>query len=78
MPTNYLLGVGVFENWDALLENKTVVLKQISIQAQQLALNIKDGLDDITFAKLVYTFDIRIAVNENAEVGISGKDPIPS
>lgn len=78
VPTDYLLGVGVFENWKVLLENKTMVLRQISIQAQQLAVNIGDGVDDITFAKLVYVFDIHITTNKEGKIGISGKDPIPT
>lgn len=78
VPTDYLLGIGAFENWDMLLENKKTILYQISIQAQQLALNIREGVDDITFAKLVYAFDIRITTNEDGEIGISGKDPIPT
>ena len=40
VPTDYLLGVGVFENWDILLKNKTIVTRRISEQAQQLSLNL--------------------------------------
>lgn len=78
VPTDYLLGVGVFENWDILLKNKTIVTRRISEQAQQLSLNIKDGIDDISFAKLVYAFDIRIVIHEDKTIGISAKDPIPT
>nr|WP_302143328.1 helix-turn-helix transcriptional regulator [uncultured Schaedlerella sp.] len=78
VPTDYLLGVGVFENWDILLKNKTIITHQISKQAQQLSLNIKDGIDDISFAKLVYAFDIHIVIHEDKTIGISAKDPIPT
>lgn len=78
VPTDYLLGVGVFENWDILLKNKTIITHQISKQAQQLSLNIKDGIDDISFAKLVYAFDIHIVMHEDETIGISVKDPIPT
>ncbi len=78
VPTDYLLGIGVFENWDILLKNKTIVINQISQQAQQLAVNIKDGVDDISFAKLVYAFDIHISIQEDGTIGISAKEPIPT
>ena len=78
VPVDYLLRIGVFENWDALLKNKTAIIHQISKQAQQLSLNIQDGLDDISFAKLVYAFDVHIEVHEDGTVGLSAKDPIPT
>ena len=78
VPVDYLLRIGVFENWDVLLKNKTTIIHQISKQAQQLSLNIKEGLDDISFAKLVYAFDVHIEVHEDGTVGLSAKDPIPT
>lgn len=78
VPTDYLLGVGVFENWDVLLKNKTIIMHQISKQAQQLSMNIKDGVDDLSFAKLVYAFDVRIKMHEDGTIGLSATDPIPT
>ena len=40
VPTDYLLGIGVFENWDILLKNKAIAIHQISKQAQLLSMNI--------------------------------------
>lgn len=78
VPTDYILGVGVFENWDALLKNKTIIIHQISKQAQQLLMNIENGVDDISFAKLVYAFDVRINMHEDGTIGLSATDPIPT
>lgn len=78
VPTDYLLGIGVFENWDILLKNKTIAIHHISKQAQILSVNIKDGMDDIAFAKLVYAFDVHINMHEDGTIGLSAKDPIPT
>lgn len=78
VPTDYLLGIGVFENWDILLKNKTIVIYRISKQAQLLSMNIKDEIDDIAFAKLVYAFDVHINTHEDGTIGLSAKDPIPT
>ncbi len=78
VPTDYLLGIGVFENWNILLKNKTIIIYQISKQAQLLSMNIKNGMDDIAFAKLVYAFDVHINIHEDGTIGLSAKDPIPT
>ena len=78
VPTDYLLGIGVFENWDILLKNKAIAIHQISKQAQLLSMNIKDGMDDIAYAKLVYAFDVHINMHEDGTIGLSAKDPIPT
>lgn len=78
IPTDYLLGVGAFKNWDLLLKNKSSVIKHISTQAQQLALALPYGLDDISFAKLVYAFDVNITTYEDGAIGICATNPIPT
>lgn len=78
VPTDYLLGVGIFENWDVLLKNKTFIMHQISKQTQQLSINTEDDVDDILFAKLIYAFDVRINIHEDGTMELSAKDPIPT
>lgn len=78
VPTDYLLGVGIFENWDVLLKNKTIVMHQISKQAQQFSINIDDDINDILFAKLIYAFDVHINIHEDRTIELSAKDPIPT
>ncbi len=78
VPTDYILSAGVFENWELLLKNKMYVLEQISIQARQLSTNIKEGVDDISYVKLVYAFNVHIDIHEDGTMGLSAKDPIPT
>ena len=77
VPTDYLLESGVFSNWDLLLANKMEVLEVISSCSTRISKNLLNGTDDITFAKLVYAFNIQIQ-NRDDGVGISAKDPIPT
>lgn len=77
VPTDYLLESGVFENWNFLLENKEKVLEVIASCTSRISKDLKNGTDDITFAKLVYAFNIQIQRNEN-DIGITAKDPIPT
>lgn len=77
VPTDYLLRVGVFKDWDLLLANKEEIIKQISIATERLSANILYGTDNITFAKLVYAFNVHITPREDGN-GISIIDPIPT
>lgn len=79
VPTDYLLGVGVFKSWDLLLKNKETIVKQISSMAARLSLDILNGIDDISFARMAYAFDIRVKQNDDdGTVGIVATDPIPT
>lgn len=79
IPTDYLLGAGIFSDWDKLLENKNSIIKHISIMASQLSSDILNGLDDISFAKLVYAFNINLHSNEDDNTtGITATSPIPT
>ena len=75
VPTDYLLESGVFSNWDLLLANKMKVLEVISSCSTRISKNLLNGTDDITFAKLVYAFNIQI---RDDGVGISAIDQIPT
>ena len=77
VPTDYLLESGVFENWNLLLENKMKVLEVISSCASRLSKDLQNGTDDITYAKLIYAYNIQIQQREDG-VGITAKDPIPT
>ena len=78
VPTDYILGVGIFEDWDLLLKNKESIISQISIMASRLSSDILNGLDNITFARLAYAFDVHVYKNDDGTVGITAKDPIPT
>lgn len=77
VPTDYLLESGVFENWNLLLANKKKVLDVISSCSARISKDIQNGTDDITFAKLVYAFNIQIQRHADG-IGITAKDPIPT
>lgn len=79
VPTDYILGVGVFKDWELLLENKDAIVKQISVMASRLSLDILNGIDDISFVKLIYAFNVHMKQNEDdGTVGITATDPIPT
>ncbi len=77
VPTDYLLEVGVFKDWDLLLTNKDEIIKYLSIAIKNLSENILYGTDNITFVKLVYAFNVHI-IQRNDGNGISMTDPIPT
>lgn len=77
VPTDYILGVGIFEDWDLLLQNKESIIKQISIMSSRLSSDILNGLDDMTFARLTYAFDVHVYKYDDG-IGITAKTPIPT
>lgn len=78
VPTDYILGVGIFEDWDLLLQNKESIIKQISIMTSRISSDILNDLDDLTFARLTYAFDVHVCKHNDGTIGISAKDPIPT
>ena len=78
VPTDYILGVGIFEDWDLLLQNKESIISKISLMASRLSLDILNGLDNMTFARLTYAFDVHVCKHNDGTIGISAKDPIPT
>lgn len=78
VPTDYILGVGVFEEWDLLLQNKEYILEYISMSLARISSDILYGLDDMTFAKLAYMFDVHLQKHTDGSVGMSLTDPIPT
>ncbi len=78
VPTDYILGVGIFEDWDLLLQNKESIIKQISIMTSRISSEILNGLDDLTFARLTYAFDIHVHKHDDGSVGIVATTPIPT
>mgnify|MGYP003371059499 CR=1 FL=1 len=77
VPTDYLLGVGVFKDWDILLKNKASIIEQISKATKRISESMLYGLDDVTFARLAYAFDVHIVLREDGN-SISITDPIPT
>lgn len=77
VPTDYLLEAGVFENWNQLLANKTKVMEVISSCASKISKDLQNGTDDITYAKLVYAFNIQFQQRKDG-VGITAQNPIPT
>jgi len=79
VPTDYILGVGVFEDWDLLLKNKEPIIRQISSMAARLSVDMLNGVDNISFARLAYAFDVHVRPNQDdGTFGIIATDPFPT
>lgn len=61
VPTDFILGSGVFEKWDMLLSHKTSVLSMISGMMEQIAVGLASGVDDLTYAKIVGAFSVDVS-----------------
>lgn len=60
VPTDYLMGSGVFEKWDIILEHRTLVLSSIANMVSTISSNLGNGVDDLTLARLVSAFSVDI------------------
>lgn len=60
VPTDYILGSGIFKNWGAILKHKDKIIEVISNETSFFAERLKSGIDDITLAKLAYAFDVEV------------------
>lgn len=77
IPTDYLLGNGIFKHWDDLLRRKAEIIEAISIATSVLSKDMLNGLDDISFAKLVFAFNISVQEHDDG-FGITMIDPFPT
>lgn len=79
VPTEYLLGSGVFEKWDLLLQHKQGVLKAIAGMMGDLSKALPSGTDDLSFAKLVSIFKVDLEEGSDpAGTEILVISPIPT
>lgn len=79
VPTEYLLGSGVFEKWDLLLQHKQGVLKAIAGMMGDLSKALPSGTDDLSFAKLVSIFKVDLEEGSDpAGTEILAISPIPT
>ena len=79
VPTEYLLGSGVFEKWDLLLQHKQGVLKAIAGMMEDLSKALPSGTDDLSFAKLVSIFKVDLEEGSDpAGTEILVISPIPT
>lgn len=62
VPTDFLMGSGVFSKWDLIISHKNAVLSSIAGMMSDLSVNLKNGVDDATFAKLVLAFSVDIDI----------------
>lgn len=79
VPTEYLLGSGVFEKWDLLLRQKPAVLRAIVGMMEDLSKALPSGTDDLSFAKLVSIFKVDLEEGSDpAGTEILVTSPIPT
>lgn len=60
IPTDFILGSGVFSKWDVILKHKQAVLSSISDMASKIAVGMASGVDDLTFARIVSAFHVDV------------------
>ena len=77
VPSDYLLGIGTYENWSEMQDNRPIVLKQIAQIMKNMSYDILEGIDDLTYIRLVNAFNVKIRHHEDG-VGISVDSIIPS
>ncbi len=77
VPTDYLLGNGIFKYWDNLLRRKAEVIEAISIRASGLSKDLLNGLDDMSFARLIFAFNVSIQEYSDG-FEITMVDPFPT
>lgn len=65
VPTDFILGVGVFAKWDLLCQHKKAVLANISGMMKNLSGDIENGVDDLSFIFLVEAFGVDIEEGDN-------------
>lgn len=78
VPIDFLLCRGVFKDLNILLNNKHDIIQVIHNISSRLSTAILNGIDDITFIKLVDVFKICVFPREDGTVGVSAKDPFPT
>lgn len=77
IPTDFLLGNGIFKYWDDLLHRKSEIIEAISVATSKLSKDMLNDLDDMAFAKLVFAFNV--SVQEHGDgFGITLTDPFPT
>jgi len=64
VPSEFILGVGVFERWGLILQHKNAVLESISSMMSSLSANMRNGVDDITLIRLVWAYGLSVEINE--------------
>ena len=76
VPSDYLLEIGIYENWSEIHANRSLVLKQIAQTMKAMSYDILEGIDDLTYIRLVNAFNVKVRVY-NDGIGISVDSLIP-
>lgn len=76
VPIDFLIGNGIFEDWEKILKHRKEVINNVSLIMSKLSVEILNNVDDITLAKLVDTFHVEIDEKHDG-VGITLSTPIP-
>jgi len=64
VPSEMILGLGIFRDWDLVLENRLSVLSLVSGLMGSLANNLKHGVTDDTLAWLIALFNVTVEIDE--------------
>jgi transcriptional regulator with XRE-family HTH domain len=65
VPIEFILGLGIFEDWDLILQNRALVLDILSRSMGSLANNMwTHGVNDAMLARLISLFKLNYKMNE--------------
>ena len=79
VPSEFLLGNGIFKKWDLLLAHKSSILRSIAGMMGDLSKCLPSGVDDLTFARLVNVFKVDLEEGSDpAGTEILVISPIPT
>ena len=78
VPSELILGLGIFSNWDLVLEYRSSVLSLIASMMGTLANNLKHGVTDETLAWLVALFNVDVEINEYGKPEFGSVSPFGS
>lgn len=65
VPTEFLLGTGVFSKWDLILDHKTAVLSSIADLMKDLSSDLRTGVDDLSLIRLVGSFSVDVEIGDD-------------
>ncbi len=77
VPVDFILGTGAYKDWELLLEKKNEIARMVSESAIRLSAEMLNGLDDASFSRIVYAFNIKVEKHQDGE-SITMTDPISS
>ena len=77
VPTDYLLEAGVFGHWEEVKDHRTFILRQISSVMREMSYDILEGIDELTYIRLLNAFNVKITTHDDG-IGVSVDSLFPT